>query len=92
MDLEIVIPRLQAWRIFDLVLVFVMGLVIMVPRVARLDLMFAIVNRRRHDQERPLVPTGTFSPDAWRHYATLSSTSLTFLQRSLSPNIRLVAT
>jgi predicted metal-binding membrane protein len=64
MDVEIVIPRLQAWHIFDLVLVFVMGLVIMVPRAARLVLMFASVNRRRHDQERPLVPTGKFSPDA----------------------------
>jgi predicted metal-binding membrane protein len=64
MDMEMAMPQMQAWRILDLVLVFLMWVVMMVammvPSAAPMVLMFATLNRRRHEQQHPLVPTGTF--------------------------------
>ncbi|MBI4334868.1 MAG: DUF2182 domain-containing protein [Chloroflexi bacterium] len=57
-------PQMQAWGSMDLLLLFVMWAVMMVammvPSAAPMILIFAMVNRHRHGQQRPLVPTGVF--------------------------------
>ena len=54
----------SGWQLRDLVLLFsmwaVMMVAMMVPSVAPTVLTFALVNRKRHEQQRPFVPTGFF--------------------------------
>jgi predicted metal-binding membrane protein len=64
MNMEITMPQMQAWGFLNLLLLFVMWAVMMVammvPSAAPMVLMFSTVNRRRHEQRRPFVPTGAF--------------------------------
>ncbi len=59
-----VAPRLQPWTGSDGALMFamwaVMMVAMMVPSVAPMVLLFAAVNRRRREAERPYVPTVVF--------------------------------
>lgn len=56
--------QLQSWRIGDAALLFLMWAIMMVammlPSAAPMILMFAAVNRKRREQERPFVPTAVF--------------------------------
>jgi predicted metal-binding membrane protein len=64
MDMSMAMPRMQTWGWLDLVLLFVMWAVMMVammvPTAAPMILMFATINRRRREQQQPLVPTAVF--------------------------------
>lgn len=64
MDMEMAMPQMQGWGPVEYLLMFVMWAVMMVammvPSAAPMVLMFANVNRRRREQERPYVPTGVF--------------------------------
>ena len=56
--------QLQPWTLADFGLTFLMWAVMMVammvPTAAPMILLFATINRRRREQERPYVPTGVF--------------------------------
>ncbi|MDA2926577.1 DUF2182 domain-containing protein, partial [Acidobacteria bacterium AH-259-G07] len=62
--MDMAMLQMRTWGALDIVLLFVMWAVMMVammvPSAAPMILMFATVNRRRHEQQRPLVPTGMF--------------------------------
>lgn len=64
MDMEMVMPHMQAWGAVDLVLLLIMWAVMMVammvPSAAPMILMFARINRRRRDRGDPFVPTAVF--------------------------------
>ena len=64
MNVEMAMPRLEEWGIFDLLALFMMWAVMMVammvPSAAPLVLLFANVNRKRQQRADPLVPTGLF--------------------------------
>ena len=57
-------PHLQSWGAVDFSLMFVMWAVMMVammvPTATPMILLFATVNRRRREEQRPFVPTGVF--------------------------------
>ena len=56
--------QLHSWRIGDVGLLFLMWAIMMVammvPSVSPMVLTFAMVNRKRREEERPFVPTGLF--------------------------------
>ena len=64
MGTEMAMPQMQTWALVELVLLFVMWTVMMVammvPSAAPMVLMFANVQRRRQQQQRPFVPTSVF--------------------------------
>ena len=64
MGTEMAMPQMQTWTLVELVLLFVMWTVMMVammvPSAAPMVLMFANVQRRRQQQQRPFVPTSVF--------------------------------
>lgn len=64
MDMQMAMPRTQAWRLVEYLLMFVMWAVMMVammiPSAAPMIITFASVNRRRREQQRPYIPTGVF--------------------------------
>ena len=64
MPMAMAMPRMQTWRVWDLVLLcsmwVVMMVAMMVPTAASMILIFAKVQRQRRAQERPYVPTGIF--------------------------------
>lgn len=64
MDMEMAMPQMQTWQAVDVLLVFIMWAVMMVgmmvPTAAPMVLVFAAVNRKRRDQQRPFVPTVIF--------------------------------
>jgi predicted metal-binding membrane protein len=57
-------PQARSWGPVDVVLLFIMWAVMMVammlPSAAPMILIFAAVNRRRHEQGQPFVQTGIF--------------------------------
>ena len=57
-------PNVQSWGAIDFVTTFamwaVMMVAMMVPTAAPMILVFAKVNRRRREEQRPFVPTGIF--------------------------------
>ena len=57
-------PDTQAWSVFELLPLFLMWaemmVAMMVPSVAPTVLTFALVNRKRQEQERPYVPAAVF--------------------------------
>ena len=63
-SLDMTMAQLQSWSIADFGLMFLMWAVMMtammVPSAAPMVLLFATVNRRRREQQRPYVPTGVF--------------------------------
>ena len=64
MDMGMAMPQMQAWGIFELVLLFVMWAVMMVammvPSAAPLILIFASAYRKRQERKDPVVPTAIF--------------------------------
>ncbi len=64
MNMEMAMPRMQAWGALDLVLLFVMWAVMMVammvPSAGPLILIVAAINRKRQEREDPVVPTPVF--------------------------------
>ena len=72
--------QLQSWSAVDFGLMFLMWAVMMVammvPTAAPMILLFATVNRRRREQERPYVPTGVFLSGyviVWSGFAALAT-------------------
>ena len=72
--------QLQSWSAADFGLMFLMWAVMMVammvPTAAPMILLFATVNRRRREQERPYVPTGVFLSGyviVWSGFAALAT-------------------
>ncbi len=72
--------QLQSWSAADFGLMFLMWAVMMVammvPTAAPMILLFATVNRRRKEQERPYVPTGVFLSGyviVWSGFAALAT-------------------
>ena len=72
--------QLQSWSAADFSLMFLMWAVMMVammvPTAAPMILLFATVNRRRREQERPYVPTGVFLSGyviVWSGFAALAT-------------------
>ncbi len=61
---RMMIPLTESWSagdfIFQYVMWSVMMVAMMVPSAAPMVLMFATVNRRRREQQRPFVPTSVF--------------------------------
>ena len=61
---EMAMPQMQSWAAMDFVLMYVMWAVMMVammvPSAAPMILVFATVNLRRREEQRPFVPTGVF--------------------------------
>ncbi|MEO8427827.1 MAG: DUF2182 domain-containing protein [Verrucomicrobiota bacterium] len=57
-------PDTKSWSPFELIPLFLMWvemmIAMMIPSAAPMVLMFATVNRKRREQERPFVPTGIF--------------------------------
>src|SRR3954454_6712654 len=57
-------PDMQSWSARELIPLFLMWsemmVAMMIPSAAPMILMFAAVNRKRREQERPFVPTGIF--------------------------------
>ncbi|MBI3304528.1 MAG: DUF2182 domain-containing protein [Deltaproteobacteria bacterium] len=64
MGIAMAMPHMEVWGIVDFLLLFamwaVMMVAMMVPSAAPMVLMFATVNRRRRERQRPFVPTGVF--------------------------------
>lgn len=60
----VIMPAMQAWTAWDLVLVFLMWAIMMVammvPAVSPVILLFAEINRRRRGQQSAFVATGQF--------------------------------
>ena len=68
--------QLQSWSAADFGLMFLMWAVMMVPTAAPMILLFATINRRRREQERPYVPTGVFLSGyviVWSGFAALAT-------------------
>lgn len=73
-------PDRTAWNAGDLIPLFLMWaemmVAMMVPSAAPMILMFASVNRKRREQERPFVPTGIFAAGylaAWTGFSALAA-------------------
>ena len=61
---DVVMTQIMSWSIVDFVMTLLMWVVMMVammvPSAAPMVLLFATVNRRRKEQQRPFVPTWVF--------------------------------
>lgn len=64
-DMGMAMPNMQSWGLIGFGPMFLMWVVmmvaVMVPTAAPMILVFATVNRRRREQERPYVSTGVFT-------------------------------
>jgi len=64
MGMEMAMSQVRAWGAVDFLLMFVMWAVMMiammVPTAAPMILTFAMINRRRLEQQQPFVPTSVF--------------------------------
>lgn len=64
MEMEMAMPRMQAWGSIDFVLIFIMWAIMMVammiPSASPMILMFSVTNRRRREGQGPFVPTSVF--------------------------------
>jgi predicted metal-binding membrane protein len=64
LGMAMVMPAMRHWTAWDLVLVFLMWAVMMVammvPAASPVILLFAEINRRREEEQGPLVATGQF--------------------------------
>jgi len=64
MGMEMAMSQVRAWGAVDFLLMFVMWAVMMiammVPTAAPMTLTFAMINRRRLEQQQPFVPTSVF--------------------------------
>jgi predicted metal-binding membrane protein len=76
----VIMPAMQHWTAWDLVLVFLMWAVMMVammiPAASPVILLFAEINRRRNEQQGTLVATGQFLLGyltAWTGFSALAT-------------------
>ena len=76
----VIMPAMEHWNAWDLVLVFLMWAVMMVgmmvPAASPTILLFAEINRRRHKQQGTLVGTGQFLLgylSAWTGFSALAT-------------------
>ncbi len=64
MGMEMAMPQMQTWRALDLSLIFivwaVMMVAMMVPTAAPMVLLFATINRKRRETQRPFISTAVF--------------------------------
>jgi predicted metal-binding membrane protein len=64
MSMDMAMPQMQTWQRLDLLLIFIMWAVMMVgmmlPTAAPMILLFTAISRKRREQQRPFVSTGTF--------------------------------
>jgi predicted metal-binding membrane protein len=80
LDATMAMPLMQSWSIMDFGLMFIMWAVMMVammvPTAAPMILLFAMVNSRRREQQRPFVPTAVFLLGyvlVWSGFAALAT-------------------
>jgi predicted metal-binding membrane protein len=80
MGMGMAMPKMQSWRLTDFVSMFLMWTIMMVammvPTAAPMILIFANVNRRRQEQERPYVPTAVFLSGyllSWTGFSVLAT-------------------
>jgi predicted metal-binding membrane protein len=80
LDATMAMPLMQSWSIMDFGLMFIMWAVMMVammvPTAAPMILLFAMVNRRRQEEQRPFVPTAVFLLGyvlVWSGFAALAA-------------------
>jgi predicted metal-binding membrane protein len=76
----VLMPAMQHWTAWDVVLVFMMWTVMMVammvPAASPVILLFAQINRRRNEQQGPFVATGQFLLGyltAWAGFSVLAT-------------------
>jgi predicted metal-binding membrane protein len=93
-------PMTPAWTATDFILLFLMWFVMMIammtPSVAPLILIFAMVNRKRKEQQNPFVPTGYLLAGYFFIWAAFSllATSLQWLLQHISlltPEMRITS-
>ena len=79
-NMDMTMPHMQAWGIVDFVLMFVMWWVMMIammtPSASPMVLMFATVNSKQRQQDKPFVPTAVFLLGyliAWGGYSALAT-------------------
>ena len=93
-------PMTPAWTATDFILLFLMWFVMMIammtPSVAPLILIFAVVNRKRKEQQNPFVPTGYLFAGYFFIWAAFSllATSLQWLLQHISlltPEMRITS-
>lgn len=82
MAMDMAMPSMAAWGVFDFAAMFamwaVMMVAMMVPAAAPMVLVFARVNRTRREQQRPYVPTSVFVLGyvvAWSAFSLLATLS-----------------
>jgi predicted metal-binding membrane protein len=85
---EMALPHMSGWSWVEFSLMFamwsIMMVAMMVPSVAPMVLLFASINRRRHAQRRPYVPTAIFLGGylaVWTGFSLLATTAQWVLQR-----------
>jgi predicted metal-binding membrane protein len=79
---DMAMPQMQTWGMVDLALLFVMWAVMMVammvPSASPLILVVAAANRKRHERDDPLVPTGLFLTGyllVWTAFSAVATTA-----------------
>ena len=99
MDMDMAMPHMQAWGVIDFVLMFVMWWVMMVammtPSVSPMVLMFATINRKRREQDKPFVPTMVFLLGylaAWGIYSAIATILQWLLQSAALVSPMMVST
>jgi predicted metal-binding membrane protein len=92
-------PDARFWGVSDLTALFVMWSVIMfglmTPTAAPMVLMFAAINRRRREQERPYVPTALFLLGylvTWTAFSALATAAQYGLHRAAMISPAMIAT
>lgn len=82
MDMGIAMPKMQSWSPMDFFSMFLMWTIMMVammvPTAAPMILVYANVNRRRQEQERPYVPTAVFLSGyllVWTGFSVVATTA-----------------
>lgn len=99
MPMTMAMPQIQSWTPFDLLLIFIMWAVMMVgmmlPTAAPMILLFTTVSRKRQEQQRPFVSTGTFVLGyltVWTIFAALATLAQWRLHRAALLSSMMVTT
>jgi len=92
-------PTLSSWTMSDLSVLFAMWAIMMVgmmaPSAAPMLLMFAAVNRKRKEAERPYVPTSLFLAGylaIWTAFSLLATVAQWFLHAGALLSTKMAAT
>lgn len=99
MSMEMAMPQQQPWQAVDVVLIFAMWAVMMVgmmlPTAAPMILLFATISRKRREQQRPFVSTGTFVLGyltVWSAFAAIATLAQWQLHRAALLSSMMVST